>query len=169
MAGKASASPTDPSAQTPAKGWLGFSFGTSLSRIQAVVGTLAGIISIAGAVSSLTPFFRSNTGELVATVQDAASHRGVGDATIQVLTSENDVVATLSPDAAGRATQSLKEGTYVVRVSHPHYAVESRKVHVLPRQTVEVRANLHAGSSSPSPVERVIDNSVRAVRRALRF
>ena len=40
-----------------------------MSRVQAIVGTVAGIVSIAGALFSLTPFARAvNTGELVATV-----------------------------------------------------------------------------------------------------
>jgi hypothetical protein len=148
--------------------WQRVRSGASLSRIQAIVGTVAGVVSIAGAVASVTPFMRSaNTGELVATVQDAASHRAVADATIEVLTAQNDVVATMSPDSSGRATRNLKEGIYVVRVSHPRYASEIRRVQVMPRQTVEVRANLRGGSSSP--VERAIDNGVGAVRRALRF
>jgi hypothetical protein len=139
----------------------------SLSRVQAVVGTLAGVVSIAGAVVSVTPLARSTTGQLVATVQEAGSHRGVGDATIEVLTTTNEVVATLVPDATGRATEDLKEGVYVVRVSHPRFAAETRRIQISSRHTVEIRANLRAGSSSP--VQRAVNDGLRAVRRALRF
>ena len=143
-------------------------FGVSLSRVQAIVGTLTGLISITGAVFSFTPLARpANTGELVATVQEAGSHRSITDATIEVLTTENAVVATLVPDAAGRATEDLREGVYVVRVSHPRYAAEVRRIQVLPRHTVEIRANLRAGSSSP--VQRAVNDGMRAVRRALPF
>jgi hypothetical protein len=142
--------------------------GRSLSRFQAVVGTLAGIVSITGAVFSLVQLARpASTGDLVAVVQAAGSHRSVTDATIEVLTTQNAIVATLTPDASGRATQELTEGVYVVRVSHPGYAAETRRVQVLPRQTVEIRASLRAGSSSP--IGRAVDNGVSAVRRALRF
>jgi len=142
--------------------------GVSLSRVQAIVGTLAGILSIAGALFSVSPFAQSfTTGELVATVQEAGSHRGVSDATIEVLTTQNEVVATLTPDAGGRATQDLKEGVYVVRISHPRYAAEVRRVQVFSRQTVEIRATLRAGSSSP--LDRAVNGGVRAVRKALRF
>jgi len=162
---------TPPASSSPTRSgaiWQRIRFASSLSRIQAIVGTVAGVVSIAGAVFSVTPFARSvNTGELVATVQDAASHRIVADATIEVLTTQSDVVATMSPDSSGRATRTLKEGIYVVRVSHPRYAPETHRVQVQSRQTVEVRANLRAGSSSP--VERAIDHGVGAVRRALRF
>lgn len=155
------------STRTHRRTWKHVIAGPSLSRVQAIVGTLAGMISIAGALVSISPFARSANGELVATVQEAASHRGVADATIEVLTRQNDVVATLRPDSSGRASQDLKEGVYVVRVSHPRYAVEERRVQVLSHQTVEIRANLRAGSSTP--VQRAVDNGVRAVRRALRF
>jgi hypothetical protein len=150
--------------------WKHFVFGESpsLSRVQAIVGTLAGIVSITGALASLTPFPRSGTtGELVATVQEAGSHRSITDATIEVLTTQNDIVATLAPDAAGRATRDLNEGVYVVRVSHPRYAAEVRRIQVLSRHTVEIRANLRAGSSSP--VQRALNDGLRGVRRALRF
>ncbi len=63
--------------------------------------------------------------------------------------------------------QELTEGVYVVRVSHPRYAAEVRRVQVLPRQTVEVRTSLRAGSSSP--IERAVNHGVSAVRKALRF
>src|SRR5262245_46237410 len=129
----------------------------SLSRVQAIVATLAGIMSIAGALFSVSPFAQAFTsGELVATVQEAGSQRGLSDATIEVLTTQNDVVATLTPDATGRATQDLKEGIYVVRISHPRYAAEVRRVQVFPRQTVEIRATMRAGSSSP--LDRAVNN-----------
>src|SRR6185436_7360219 len=121
----------------------------SFSRVQAVVATLAGIVSVLGAVFSVVQFVRpASTGELVAIVNAAGSHRGVTDATVEVLTAENTLVATLTPDAAGRATQELKEGVYVVRVSHPRYAADARRIEVRPRQTTEIRTNLRAGSSS---------------------
>ena len=139
-----------------------------LSRFHSVVATLAGIASITGAAFSLVQFVHpGNTGDLVTVVQAAGSHRSVTDATIEVLTTQDAIIATLTPDSTGRATQELKEGVYVVRVSHPGYAAEVRRVQVLPRQTVEIRAALRAGSSSP--LERAANNGVNAVRKALRF
>jgi hypothetical protein len=140
----------------------------SLTRLQALVATLAGIVSVGGAVFSVVDFARGgNTGEIVAVVQAAGSHRSVTDATVEILTTQDALVATLTPDATGRATQELKEGVYVVRVSHPRYAVEARRIQVTPQHTTEVRANLRAGSSSP--VNRALDKSVGAVRKVFRF
>jgi hypothetical protein len=146
-----------------------FTLGLSLSRFHTVVGTVAGIASIAGAGFSLVQFVRpANTGDLVTIVQAAGSRR-LADATIEVLTTQNAIVATRTPDSEGRVTQELTEGVYVVRVSLPGYAAEVRRVQVLPRQTVEVRASLRAGSSSPSPLERAANSGVNSVRRALGF
>jgi hypothetical protein len=142
--------------------------GLSLSRIQAIVGTLAGLASIVGVAFSLLQVARpADTGELVTIVQAAGRASSVTDATIEVLNTQNALVATLTPDSTGRATQELKEGVYVVRVSHPRYAAEARRIQVLPRQTTEIRTNLRAGSSSP--VERAVNNGVSAVKKALRF
>jgi hypothetical protein len=157
--------PADPSIWTPIRGALRT---FSLSRVQAVVGTVAGLASITGAVFSLVQLARpANTGHLVAIVQSAGSQRRVGDATIEVLTAQNAIVATLTPDPTGRATQELAEGVYVVRVSHPRYAAEVRRVQVLARQTVEIKASLRAGSSSP--IQRAVNDGVSAVKRAFRF
>ena len=154
-----------PASATP---WKRVTGGVSLSRVQAIVGTVAGIISIVGAVLSISPLAQaSTTGELVATVQEAGTRQSVSDATIEVLTTQNDIVATLTPDGSGRATQDLREGVYVVRFSHPRYAAEVRRIQVFSRQTVEIRATLHAGSSSP--LDRAVNHGVRAVRKALRF
>jgi hypothetical protein len=143
--------------------------GLSLSRVQAVVATLTGIVSITGAVFSLVQFARpaNNTGDLVTIVQAAGSRGSVTDATIEVLTTQNAIVATLTPDSTGRITQELTEGVYVVRVSHPRYAAEVRRVQVQPRKAVEIRASLRAGSSSP--IKRAVNSGVSAVRKALRF
>lgn len=168
MADEALGSPKRSSPPTARAAWNRLVRRLSLSRVQAVVGTLAGIASITGAALSLVEFARpSNTGELVAIIQDAGSRRSVSDATIEVLTTQDAIVATLTPDSTGRATQELREGVYVVRVSHPRYAAETRRIQVLPRQTTEFRANLRAGSSSS--VERAVNSGVSAVRKVLRF
>ena len=142
--------------------------GLLLSRIQTVVATLAGIVSVSGAAWSVVDFARGgNTGELVAVVQAAGSHRSVPDATVEILTTQDALIATLTPDATGRATQELKQGEYVVRVSHPRYAAEARRIQVMPQHTTEVRTNLRAGSSSP--VKRAADKSATALRKIFRF
>ena len=148
--------------------WKRVTVGVSLSRVQAIVGTLAGVVTIAGALFSVSPFALAfSNGQFVALVQEASSHRPVTDATIEVLTTQNHVVATLTPDATGRAQQDLKEGVYVVRVSHPRYAAEVRRIQVFSRQTVEIRASLRAGSSLP--IDRAVNDGVRSLRRALHF
>jgi hypothetical protein len=136
--------------------------------VQTVVGTLAGIATITGAAFSLVQSARpANTGDLVAIVQAAGTRLSVPDAMVEVLTTQNALVATLTPDATGRAVQELREGIYVVRVSHPRYAAEVRRIQVLPQQTVEVRTSLRTGSSSPAG--HAVSSTVNVVRRALRF
>ncbi len=121
----------------------------SLSHVQSLVAIATGVVTIAGAVYSYRHIEQPPTGDLVAIVQDAASQSAVSDAAVEVLTLQDALVARLTPDAHGRVRQSLKEGAYRVRVSHPSYSVESRKVQVMPQQTIELRMALHPGSSAP--------------------
>src|SRR4051794_33299081 len=140
--------------------------GLSLSRIQSVVAILAGVASVTVAAFTVAPFARSaNTGELVAVVRAAGSPRIINGATVEVLTAQNALVASLTPDADGRVAQELREGVYTVRVSHPRYAADVRRIEVQPRQTVQIKATLRAGSSSP--VDRTVNKGVSALRRAL--
>jgi hypothetical protein len=142
--------------------------GLSLSGIQAIVGTLAGLASIIGVAFSLLQVARpADTGELVTIVQAAGTSSSITDATIEVLNTQDALVATLKPDATGRAAQELKEGVYVVRVSHPRYAAEARRIQVQPRQTIEIKTTLRAGSSSP--IERAVSKGAGSIRRALGF
>ena len=161
--------PTPPPASTRKTAWTTVSDiarALSLTRIQSLVATLAGITSLVGAVFSVVQFAGpGRTGELVATVHAAGSPQGITDATVEVLTTENALVATLTPDSAGQVTQELNEGVYVVRVSHPRYAAEVRRIQVQPKQTVEIKTTLRAGSSSP--IERAAKKGVGAVRRTL--
>ena len=142
--------------------------GLSLSRIQSVVAILAGVVSVAGAAGSVVQFTRpANMGAVTVDVRAASSQRSVADATVEVLTTDNALVATLKPDAAGHVTQNLHEGIYVVRVSHPRYAADVRRVQVQPQQTVAVTSLLRQGSSSA--LDRTVNKGVSAVRRALGF
>src|SRR3974390_2510708 len=66
----------------------------SFSRMQAVIGMLAGTVSVCGAFFSVVQFVHpTNTGQLVAVVQEAASHRATPDALVEILTAD-DALAT---------------------------------------------------------------------------
>jgi Carboxypeptidase regulatory-like domain len=131
------------------------------------VGTLAGIISIGGAAFSVVHAGRAaNMGNLVAIVKAESGRLSLPDATIEVVTTANAVVATLTPDPTGRATRELPEGIYIVRITHPQCAADVRHIQVLARQTVEIRATLRAASSR---TDHTVGNAVSAIKKALRF
>jgi hypothetical protein len=119
-------------------------FRTPLSRVQAVVGIAAGVLSISGALVPTARMLNpgSMRGEVVAVVQDARSGTPVPDATIEVLTPENAVVTTLKPDTNGRVRFVVKEGRYRVAVTHARFPVEKRHIQVMAGQASEVRFRL---------------------------
>jgi hypothetical protein len=139
----------------------------SLSRFQTIVGLLAGLVSVFGAVYSVPQFFNPapGMGEVVALVQEAKSEKAVAGATIEILTAQNALVTTLTPDSLGQVRHALKEGPYRVRVSHPRFGAEVRQIQVFSGQTAEIRVRLNAGSSSPP--ERAVSGRVRAVQQLL--
>ena len=157
--------------------------GLTFSRFQAYVGTLAGLISIVGAACSFVQLARpaaAPTGRLVTIVQAADAKRSVSDAVVEVLTTEDAIVATLALDAAGQATKELREGVYVVRIRHPRYLAAEHKIHVLPQESVEIRAVLKAARpaataaaaparTSRSPIKRAAGGTVNAVKKVFRF
>jgi hypothetical protein len=62
-------------------------------------------------------------GEVVAVVDDAKTEKAVSNATVEILTLNNAVVATVNSDFFGKASSTLEE--FRIRVKHPNSAPRS--------------------------------------------
>jgi hypothetical protein len=139
----------------------------SLSRVQAIFGLIAALLSIGGALYGyLRPGRAPHTGDLVAVVQEARSGKSVTDATVEILTSKDALVTTLGA-TSGEARSQMKEGPYRLRVSHPRFATEVRQIQVIAGQTTEVHVRLapRPASSPLGPAERAVNEGVDALRK----
>ena len=120
--------------------------GVPLARVQTIVGLIAGVISIGAGVYSFLWATRPavpTTGEVLTVVFEASSSTLVPDAVAELYSEKgNALVTTLTPQGSGRARQTVKEGTYRLRVTHPRYVAEVRQIQVLAGQTAEVRVRL---------------------------
>jgi hypothetical protein len=116
----------------------------SISSLQSVVGLVAGITSIAGALYSAVRYVKpaAGMGEVVAVVRSAATDQPISGATIEVVTPEDALVATLTPSEDGQARQALREGLYRVRVVAPRFDGQARAVQVQQGATAEIRFTL---------------------------
>jgi len=142
----------------------------SLSSFQSVVGLVAGITSICGALYSAVEHWQPipRLGDVVAVVRDGHTERPLPGATVEVLTPEDALVTTLTPAGDGRAETRLREGTYRLRAIHPQRGEETRDVEVLPGQTAEVRfqlaredaAPVRRGARTGSPSRRTLGDAV---------
>jgi len=150
----------------------------SLSRVQAILGIVAATLSIGGFLYGyLRPAKPPTTGEITFVVQDAKTNQALPDATIEVLIGKDALVATLAA-TGGQARQSLKEGAYRLRVSHPKFATETRQVQVLAGQTQEIRLRLAPRSATSSGggtqggtlegAGRAVDEGVEKVKKIFR-
>jgi Carboxypeptidase regulatory-like domain len=127
----------------------------SFSKVQAIVGLTAGILSITGAlVAFFTP--APDKGKLVAIVQDAKTDKAVSAATIEILTPMDVLVTTLKANRSGEAQYSLDEGRYRLRVIHPRYQSEVREVKLVSSQSTEVHVQLRTGRSFGNALRKVI-------------
>jgi hypothetical protein len=129
-------------------------FRQPLTRLQAVIGIAAGIISITMALYSTTlryirPPIRQ--GDIIAVIQEAHSQKPVSDATVEIYTLENRLVTTLAPKQQGRARQIVNEGPYKLRVSHPKFMAQVKQVQVQAGQISEVRVALVRPAPPPPP------------------
>ena len=92
------------------------------STVQAVVGLVAGLISIVGAAYSAVGTLRSApAGEIVATVRAAGTNKPLPGAVVEVATREDALVTTMVPADDGLARRTLSPGAYRVRVRHPAF------------------------------------------------
>ena len=139
----------------------------SLSRVQAIFGLIAALLSIGGALYGyLRPGRAPNTGDVVAVVQEARSGKTVTDATVEVLTPRDALVTTLGA-TNGEARSQMKEGPYRLRVTHPRFATEVRQIQVIAGQTTEVRVRLspRAAASPIAPAERAVSEGVETLKK----
>jgi carboxypeptidase family protein len=150
---------------------------TSFSLVQSVVGVVAGLFSIGGAVYSAVQYVKpARAGEIAAVVRDARTDQPLAGATVEILTPEDALVTTLTPAEDGRVRSALHDGAYRVRVIHPQFAGETRQVRVLAGETSEVRFQLKpraetARRSASSPVDvatRAASDGAGAARRFFR-
>jgi len=142
-----------------------------LSGVQTAVGLIAGVLSILGALQATPNYFAPAVGQggLVAVVVDAKTDKAVSEATIEILAPNNAIVTTRKSGYFGKASATLAEGEYRIRVSHPQYGAEVRTVYVLSGQSGEVRIRLRSGVAAPlREAERVIGAGVDAVKRLFR-
>jgi hypothetical protein len=189
--------PAAPAPVTTEGGLLAWIRHPYLPHAQAAVGLLAGVLSIGGFVYSYlwaTTPVPPTSGDVIAIALDARTEKPIPDATLEVLTVKDALVTTLTPDANGRARQTIKEGNYRLRASHARYTTEVRQIHVIGGNTSELRVRLApktakappttttattppaapAGkstqSSSPpgSEVGRAVDEGVNAVKKIFR-
>ena len=130
----------------------------SLSRVQAIFGLIAALLSIGGALYGyLRPGRAPHTGELLALVQEARSGKAVTHATVELLTPKDALVTTLGA-ATGEARSRMKEGPYRLRVSHPRFATgQSTEIHfrLAPRPAPSVL----------SPAERAVNEGVDVIKK----
>jgi Carboxypeptidase regulatory-like domain len=125
-------------------------------HLQPAIAVMTGLVTMAGAAYSVVKYFgpTPDTGQIIAVVQEAKSGQPVADATIEILTPRDALIATLKPDSAGRLSYRLKEGTYAVRVSHEGCATVTKQVQVTPGHRVETTVQLRSGSAG-SPLKQV--------------
>lgn len=142
-------------------------------RMRALVGIAAGLVSVGGFLYSFlmpaTP--KPAYGDLVAIVQDVKTKKPVPDA-VEIMTEADAVITTVSADVEGRARRRVKEGGYKLRVTHPRFGAETRKVHVLAGETAEIRVAMspRPGGSSPAPPSagQTVDQGVSSVKKFFR-
>jgi hypothetical protein len=127
-----------------------------LSFFQALVGLLAGVVTVGGTLLSVNGMSAGAAtapkGEIVAFVHDARSHRPVAEATVEVLTGQDALVTMITVEADGHVARPMKEGAYRLRVSHPGFGTEVRQIEVHAGQRSEVRVAL---AQRPVPPPRV--------------
>jgi hypothetical protein len=146
----------------------------SLSHAQSVIGLLAGVTSIAGAVYSAMRWVDPPAPtDVVAVVRSAGSDDPIPGATVDVFTAGNAVVTTLTTGDDGRAHHPLAEGPYVVHVKAQRYEEQTRVIQVQHAAAAEIRFDLasrvatahDARPGATAGVGRTVSKSVGGVQR----
>lgn len=137
----------------------------SLSSVQALVGVVASVTSITGAVYSAVHYVRPpERGEIAAVVREARTRAPVRGATVEILNMEDTLVTTVVPGDDGWARYTVEQGAYRVRASHPGLDAEVRRIEVRPGQTAEVRFQLAQAPTGQQRGRNPVDGAARVVK-----
>jgi hypothetical protein len=125
----------------------------TLTRFQALVGLVAGVLSIGATVWGIVFATRTpvTTGEVVAIVLDARTEKPVPNAIVELGTPQGALISTLLAKE-GLVRQTVKEGLYRMRVIHPQFGAEVRPVYVLAGHSQEIRVRIAPHPPPPPPV-----------------
>ncbi len=116
-----------------------------LTTVQAVVATLAGIISITGGLFSMRHTLLAGKGSVAGVVIDRNVGRPLLSAEVEISNAESLVVGTLHTAEDGRyQLEQLKEGAYVVKASAVRHLPQTRAVTVSADQETRVNFDLVA-------------------------
>lgn len=88
-------------------------------------------------------------GDVIAAAVDARTEKVIPDAILEVLTLQEALVTTLTPDTGGRARHTIKEGSYRLRATHPRFNSEVRTIHVIAGNTADIRLRLSPRAARP--------------------
>ena len=119
--------------------------GKDFASLQSAVSLLAGLASLSGALYSAVQFVKPGaprTGEIRAIVRAAKGDKTPPGATVEILTPQDTLVATLKPGDDGSARGVLDEGPYRMRATAPRFEPQTRDVQVQRGATAEVRLQL---------------------------
>ena len=146
----------------------------TLTRFQALIGITAGFLSI---VVTVYGFFFAlkpapvTTGEIVTIVREARTEKPVANAIVEFRT-PRDILVTMVLAKDGQARQTLKEGVYRLRVSHPKFTSEVQHIQILAGASQEIRVGLAprpaAVKASPAAKASPLDKVGEAVKKLFR-
>ena len=95
--------------------------GKGFASLQSVVSLLAGLASLSGALYSAMQYVKPTprTGEVLAVVRTAKTDTAPSGTTVEILTPQDTLVATLKPGDDGHVRGVFEEGPYHMRALPP--------------------------------------------------
>ena len=123
-----------------------------LKRINTWIAILGGsVASVAGTYNFLPSFFPPAPGHIAAVIREQGG-TPVPRAHVELLTSENVLLATSETDRNGRfVRKDLEAGSYIVKVSRAAFEPQVAKVSVASKKTTDLDLVLRSRSRAQAP------------------
>lgn len=139
-----------------------------LKRINTWIAILGGsLASVAGTYNFLPSFFPPAPGNIAAVVREQGG-APVSRAHVEVLSSDNVLLATSETDHNGRfITKDLEAGSYIVKVSRAAFEPQTAKVSIASKKTTDLDLVLRSRSraqlaNSPQKATQPERNAIRS-------
>lgn len=109
-----------------------------IKKIETIVAILAGLATFIVGFYSIKKDLFKGKGTIVGIVRDFKSQHPIAEVKIEVTDPSGQLITTFKSDRNGEFKEELKEGNYIIKVTHPSYDPQIANINITGKETSRI-------------------------------